>query len=320
MKSIGLKLFLLTLLLATALPSDRDINPPAFAQALSRGAFQEPSEERPAAYSSERPVHSGNNHLGQDPDHSKRRTGKKLHSVLVKNISVVPNQVTNDGSGHAEIRCSVFTPNDHAHIKSVKLLFSQGVRSPAAIQLFPDPENILSSSAEGEYVGRIHVPWLMDSGIHTFQVAADDSLGLTGKRSDEIEICYRQKAELPGVDSPEFIEILELLSGHYFVPNNRIEILDSGEKALRKRLALIEKAQYQINLQTYTFDAGGLCKQISDAMLKKAHQGIEVNIILNTDSQIPTSPINTLRLKLQGILHDWTTKAEELTQETLASR
>jgi len=326
MKTIGLRLSLLTLLLLmVAAPADPDMTPRAFASFFFRGTelsrSQESSGEKPSYrivksnrpsekeegknkslnYSTTKPVKSSkNNSSGLGREDNKIRGVNHLKPVLVKNISVFPGQVTNDGSGSAEIRCNVFTPNDQARIESVKISWPQGVRSPAALHLLPDPDNILSPTAEGEYAGTLHIPWMMDSGILSFQIIAVDSLGLTGQRDSEFKISYRPRARLPGIGSPEFQKILESISGQPFVPHNRIEVLDTGEIALSKRLSLIENARHQVNLQTYTYDAQGLCKQISDAISKKVHEGIEVNILLNTDSQIPTSPINTLRLKLQA--------------------
>ncbi|MFH2098617.1 MAG: phosphatidylserine/phosphatidylglycerophosphate/cardiolipin synthase family protein, partial [Pseudomonadota bacterium] len=76
--------------------------------------------------------------------------------------------------------------------------------------------------------------------------------------------------------------------------------------ALEKVLGLIRSAERQINLQSYTLGNQGAGRIISDELVRKASEGVEVNILLNADTQYPTSPIGTLRLKLNELLAEWT--------------
>ena len=190
MKTTILKFLLLTFLLSTALPSDRDVNPPAFAQPFFTGISEKNSSNASSAGSSDNTIINPPPKLA--PGYDKSRVVKKVNPVLVKNISVSPKEVTNDGNGYVEIRCSVFTPNDNAHIESVKLMLSQGIHNLEPILLIPDMENILSPSAEGDYIGRIwtapdlqETPFLerMELWKHE-QDSSDDDIGDVGDADD----------------------------------------------------------------------------------------------------------------------------------------
>lgn len=216
--------------------------------------------------------------------------------VAITNISVEPESVPNDGGASITIRCTA-TPMPGAAVRRVWLDLRH-TTLPEEITLDP----VIGKSITNTFTGTLKIPDLLDTGCYGVPLLAEDTQGRQGTEETKFQVAY-YRGQIPHVSSPEFLRSLEK-SGHgRFVPHNRVEILEKGETALRRRLDLIESAQTQINLQTYTLSNSGAGKQIIDSLLEKADAGIEVNILLNHDSQIPTSPISIFKLRLNQFIH-----------------
>jgi len=234
--------------------------------------------------------------------------------VTIKNISVLPGSTPNDGAGRVTVRCTVFTPTEKAGIERAWLdlrhtmLFRE-------IPLVPDSDNIIRPSQEGDYLADIEIPRLFDTGRYRLPVLAADSSGATGRAEGFFRVTYRRPGQVPGIASPGFLTELERLGHARFIPGNRIEILESGYQAFQRRLEMIESAGQQINLQTYTLGHEEGSDRIVDALLAKVWKGVEVNIILNSDSQIPTSPMNTLKIRLNQYLSQWVKSTRQELEE-----
>jgi phosphatidylserine/phosphatidylglycerophosphate/cardiolipin synthase-like enzyme len=84
------------------------------------------------------------------------------------------------------------------------------------------------------------------------------------------------------------------------VPGNRVEVLTEGEQAFKKRMEIIKAARRQINLQTYFISSSGWCGELMEAILEKAEEGVEVNLVINLSTQIAVSPLTTLQLGLKS--------------------
>lgn len=229
---------------------------------------------------------------------------KQKTGLVIKNLVVTPGSAPNDGTVTVKCRCTVFTCNDGAKIDSVHLdlrhtgLFVQ-------VPLKPIAGRHLTPSMEGEYQGWFRIPRYMDSGKYRLLFLAMDSVGQVGRAIAKLEVNFEPGKDQALIESPEFRKSLATIGNGRFVAQNRIAALDKGRDALEKRLEMIQGAKKQINVQTYTFGNSGAGGKIVDALLKKAGEGVEVNIILNSDTQLPASPIGTLKLKLGSLLSQW---------------
>ncbi len=224
--------------------------------------------------------------------------------MVVKNVKIGPQSVPNDGTGSLRVRCTVFSKNDNCQISSVRL----DLRHTSLFRedsLSPDRENLLMPSAEGDYSGELRLPALLDTGQYRLPIVANDSSGGWGRGIGFFHVSFRRPDNLPAIGAPGFTEALERAANAVFVPGNHVEILDNGLDALDRRLTLIREAQRQINVESYTFGRFGVGGQLMDALIRKADQGVEVNVVLNGDTQLPISPLNTLRLKFNQILSAW---------------
>ncbi|MBF0449315.1 MAG: phosphatidylserine/phosphatidylglycerophosphate/cardiolipin synthase family protein [Candidatus Magnetomorum sp.] len=221
--------------------------------------------------------------------------------VVIKNISITPSHIPNDGTGRATVRCMVFTNTDHASISSVwvDMLHTELYRT---YPLHPNPNQWISQTCEGEYLVSFSIPWLMDTGHYLLIIRAKNSKDETGRAVSAFEICYRHSTL--AIQDPLFHQRLERVTQSRFVSGNTIQLLENGTYALETRLKLIDTAKEQINIQTYMLGQTGAGRKILDALFHKCDQGVEVNLILNADTQIPSSPISTVRLKLNQLIGD----------------
>jgi len=222
--------------------------------------------------------------------------------VVIKNISISPNQIPNDGTARAIVRCMVFTKTDHASISSVwmDMLHTDLYRT---YPLHPNRNQWIPQTSEGEYLGSFTVPWLMDTGQYLLIICAKNSNNEIGRAVAAFEIYY-QKTNVLCIQQPLFKSYLEMITQNQFITGNAIELLEKGSDALETRLKLINEAKKQINIQTYMLGQTGAGRKILDALFHKCDQGVEINLILNADTQIPSSPISTVRLKLNQLIGD----------------
>ena len=224
-----------------------------------------------------------------------------LTMVTIKNISVTPDVVSHNGKHDISVSCIVFTANEKASIESV---FIDLYHSQLFSHYPMTPIQILQPTNDGEYSGTFSIPILMDTGVYHLPIVAIDSLNSTGRSIGQFSVTYSHNNDSPFIYSSEFKTQFETITQTSFIPNNAIEVLENGNHALLKRLELIQSAKKQINLQTYILGHTGDGGKLLDALLQKSDEGVEVNIILNADTQIPTSAISTLRLKMNQYFHE----------------
>ncbi len=236
------------------------------------------------------------------------RSGATL--VVIKNVRALPPIVHNDGSDRVKVRCRVFSGNENASIQSVKLDWRHTMLF-ATHDFHPDPACTLAPSGEGDYQVEVSIPYLMDTGRCRVPILAVDSAGGSGRKICEIEISYARPLGMPEISSAEFIPLLERVGGASFCVGNSVEYLDDGPDALARRLSMIHEAGEQINLQTYTLGHTGAASEILKALAAKIEQRVEVNVLLNADSQIPTSPISAMRLRLGRFFKELTRTLNE---------
>lgn len=223
--------------------------------------------------------------------------------VIVKNIAFSPRAAQNDGSSRMGVRCRVFSVHDFASIRSVWVdLRHTSIFDRLPIK--PDPGFVLDRSGEGDYSGEIEIPLHLEPGRYRIPIVAEDSTGARGRGMGTFLVDYKRREDTPPVGSPEFIRQLENLTGEEFTSGNTVRVLDGGADALNLRFSLIEGASRQINLQTYALGGSGSGARILDTLIRKAEEGVSVNMVLNSDTQLPVSPVSALRLKFNQFLSD----------------
>ena len=223
--------------------------------------------------------------------------------LTITDISVEPGSAPNDGSTRLDINCAVKSP-DNLPIRRVWLdLRHTSLNGERAFEL------IRNTPEQAVYAGSLKIPPLLDTGHYRIPLNAVDSEDQRGQAEIEFDVNYC-RGDMPPISSAEFLRLLELSGRARFIPHNRVELLESGTQALEKRLELIRSAERQINLQTYTMSNSGAGKEIIDALMQQADTGIEVNILLNHDSQVPTSPISIFKFRFNQFLHQKILDAE----------
>ncbi len=236
--------------------------------------------------------------------------GVNASPVTIKNVRAEPASVPNDGTGRVSLRCSVFSGNDYASVEKVSL----DLRHTSLYQSFnlqKDSANTLKATGEGDYFIDVSIPYLSDTGLCRAPLIAEDSAGSAGRKTCNIEILFTRPESMPEIASEEFTHLLERVGGASFSYGNSVEFLDDGAVALQRRLFMIKEAKEQINIQAYTLGHTGAAREILDAVTAKIDQNVELNVLLNADSQLPTSPISAVRLKLNRFFKELTKTLSE---------
>jgi phosphatidylserine/phosphatidylglycerophosphate/cardiolipin synthase-like enzyme len=221
--------------------------------------------------------------------------------LTIKNIRIEPGDAPNDGSAAVSLGCTVFTATEHAGIRSVEIdLSSLGGSERQELRLHADER--LPSTGEGRYEGDFPVPLLADPGKYELTILARDTEGFTNRAKATLEVKYRRPVYDAPIGSPAGRRILAQVGRAPIVPGNRVEVLADGKRALDRRLEAVAAATRQINLQTYVFSLEGAGARFYETLLARLQAGVETNIILNADTQIPAALLSTLRLSFQRLL------------------
>jgi len=224
-------------------------------------------------------------------------------SVVLKNLRALPGRVPNDGTASVRVEALVFSQARDARIESVILdLSTLGVADlcPMALQ----PGEGVSETAEGLYAASFPVPLMCDPGRHDLVVSARASDGGTGTSVAVLNVTYARPDYPPDILAPENQAVMDRVGGVPASRGNRVEALTRGSAAMARRMSLIRQARKQINLQVYNLTAEGLCGRLIDALLLRASEGVEVNLILNMSSQLAVSPLSALRVGLDKLGKD----------------
>ncbi|MBI9076233.1 MAG: phosphatidylserine/phosphatidylglycerophosphate/cardiolipin synthase family protein [Desulfatibacillum sp.] len=229
--------------------------------------------------------------------------------VVVKDISAYPQVIPNSGNNRVRLSCTVFSPNDNCSIDYVRASMGHTLTFQD-VDFRPDPRRTLLSG-EGRYNGILLVGDLADPGTYQIPIRAVDTLGADGQGIARFTVEFCRPENFPAVGSPALKQLLEQTGKSVFTRGNLVQVLDDGPAALEKRLEIMEQATSQINLQSYTFDKDVAQGRVMKLLLEKAKQGVEVNIILNAGSQLPTSPAGALRLELDQLVGKWMETAEK---------
>jgi phosphatidylserine/phosphatidylglycerophosphate/cardiolipin synthase-like enzyme len=221
-------------------------------------------------------------------------------STIVKNVRVRPQVVPNDGKGRVRVDAMVFSPKEDARIENVAIDFSSLGGNPGEPMQFVKSQGI-TATREGLYTVSFSVPGLTDPGQHEMPLLAKDSRGNSGGNLAVLNVEYRRPSYRGSILAPSSRTVLDRVSAARPVEGNRIEALSSGNDAMEARTDLVRQARRQINLQVYTMAMEGLCGEFLEAVLEKAAQGVEVNILVNMNSQLAVSPFTLLRVGLHQV-------------------
>ncbi len=227
----------------------------------------------------------------------------KSAAVILKNIRATPEAVPNNGKGRVRLEGLVFTTEEKARIERVTADFSSLGGRPDEPMKFVKAEGI-AGTCEGLYAITFQVPVLSDPGLHAVPLLAVDSRGNSGGRPAAVNVFYRRPAYRASILAPSSRAVMDRVSGARSVGGNRVEPLFSGDAAMDARLDLVRSAKRQINLQVYTMAMEGLCGRFLEAVLDKAAQGVEVNLLVNMNSQLAVSPFTLVRVGLHRVGKD----------------
>lgn len=110
---------------------------------------------------------------------------------------------------------------------------------------------------------------------------------------------YQLTSPLPGpLDSPEFMQQLEALSGSKLDPHTHVEELPNGSLFYETELKAVASARKSINWEAYIFQKGEIAQRIVDALTDRARAGVEVNLELDSvgSATTPKKFFDALRL------------------------
>src|SRR5690606_36791960 len=75
---------------------------------------------------------------------------------------------------------------------------------------------------------------------------------------------------------------LEATLGVPFTEGNSIRVLRNGDEIFPAMLEAIERAEHTIDFLTYVYWTGDIAERFADALARKARQGVDVDVILDT--------------------------------------
>ena len=87
------------------------------------------------------------------------------------------------------------------------------------------------------------------------------------------------KAKGLPIDSDEFNQKMEEITGRYRYANHQLTLLKNGEEKFPALLELIERAQRSIFIDQYAFQGDEVGNTIADALKKRADEGLDIRIV-----------------------------------------
>jgi cardiolipin synthase A/B len=231
----------------------------------------------------------------------------KPQNLIIKDATVTPGEVRNDGGSRVVVSALVVTPNAGARLTRVALEAAV-LKGPVGRTVELAPHEVLSGTGEGKYACELEVPLLTDPGCYDLPILAGDSSGAVGRSSARLTVLYRRPGYEGGPLAPDSQAVLDRVSDSATLPGNRIEALVNGDEAFERLLWLVRSAQIRIDVQTYTLAAEGRCGELVKEMLRQADQGVEVNLILNPATQLTLRPMTALQLSFRQMtqdIHKW---------------
>ena len=89
--------------------------------------------------------------------------------------------------------------------------------------------------------------------------------------------------------SDQLNKFIEKKYGTFFVPNNNLIFLKSGEEVLEKKIEIIRKAEKFIYIETFIFHDDHFGSKIAEELVKKSRDGIDIVLIYDVFGSFPKS-------------------------------
>jgi cardiolipin synthase A/B len=146
----------------------------------------------------------------------------------------------------------------------------------------PDLKNLRYGAGQRQHQEKVATQWALSQRQARLAIEKLE-------RGGEVNLLRRHLAYIEAVNGPPLIA------------GNEARILIDGPATFDAMFMAIEKARDHINLETYIFDDGVIGARLSDLLIKKRSQGLEVNILYDSVGSIATPPEFFERLKASGI-------------------
>ncbi len=97
------------------------------------------------------------------------------------------------------------------------------------------------------------------------------------------------------------LSFAQAISGSPLVTGNKVTLLENGPATYHAMFGAIETAEYNINLETYIFDADTMGDRFADALIAKQKQGVQVNVIYDGFGSLFSTDRIFDRMRASGI-------------------
>lgn len=87
--------------------------------------------------------------------------------------------------------------------------------------------------------------------------------------------------ELPAIDSPQFLDLVECLTDAKVNQTGILEMLANGPNFYSAELNAIRSANWSVNLEAYIFKKGEIGKLYIEALTERARAGVPVNVVVD---------------------------------------
>ncbi|HUN83424.1 MAG TPA: phospholipase D-like domain-containing protein [Terracidiphilus sp.] len=95
--------------------------------------------------------------------------------------------------------------------------------------------------------------------------------------------------ELPAIDSPQFLDLIESLTDAKLNQTGILEILSNGPNFYPAELNAIRNANSSVNLEAYIFRKGEIGKLFVGALTERARAGLRVNVVIDAFGSLGAS-------------------------------
>lgn len=104
-----------------------------------------------------------------------------------------------------------------------------------------------------------------------------------------------------GVDDPQFERVMSQLLGPPILPGNLVTPLRNGVEIFPAMLGAIEAAEKTICFETYVYWSGDIAERFSEALSRKAREGVRVHVLLDGFGCNCRDGISIQRMRRAGV-------------------
>lgn len=99
----------------------------------------------------------------------------------------------------------------------------------------------------------------------------------------------------------ELVPTLSGLTRGWFVPGNRVTLLQNGDGFFPALLDDVAAARETVHLETYAWWRGEICRRLSEALAARARDGVEVRLLLDAFGSRPADGEDLDRMRSAGV-------------------